>query len=303
MPVTVETICVDIGNSGMRCIRLRWPTDSAASVPRNHSTRVQATGTDDVPWEGEVLRVDWPSGTAATDVYGRDENAATALLVRTLTPWLQSVSGTFERRWLVSSVQRNMEAHLRRSAETLGAAAYRLVNYQDLHLNMAVEVPEQVGIDRLLAASAALDHFPGQRLIVIQAGSAITVDLVEPPRHYCGGAIMPGVPMMLRLLSRGADMLPEVAAGELLDLPALPGRNTTAAMTVGTSSAVVGGVQHLVARYRAQYGQRVPVVLSGGDGPRLTPHIAAPVHIIDHLVLRGLASLKTEGIRFDQTAD
>ena len=97
--------------------------------------------------------------------------------------------------------------------------------------------------------------------------------------------------MMLRLLSRGADLLPAVAAGELFDLPPLPGTNTIAAMTAGVSSAVVGGVQHLIARYRDQLGADTPVVLSGGDGPRLGPHLGPDVIVVDHLVLRGLAQI------------
>jgi pantothenate kinase type III len=96
------------------------------------------------------------------------------------------------------------------------------------------------------------------------------------------------------LLGRGADLLPAVAAGELFDLPPLPGTNTVAAMTAGVSSAVVGGVQHLVARYRGQSGEDTPVVLSGGDGPRLAPHLGSNVIVVDHLVLRGLAQISRE---------
>ncbi len=97
--------------------------------------------------------------------------------------------------------------------------------------------------------------------------------------------------MMLRLLSTAADLLPQVAAKELLRLPPLPGRNTAAAMNAGVCSAVVGGVQHLVSRYREQYGEETLVVISGGDGPLLRPHLTEPVQVIDHLVLRGLAML------------
>ena len=95
--------------------------------------------------------------------------------------------------------------------------------------------------------------------------------------------------MMLRLLSRAADLLPDVVAEELLELPDLPGRDTVAAMAVGASGAVVGGVQHLIARYRAGRVPAVPVVLSGGDGPRLAPHLSGPTFSLDQLVLRGLA--------------
>lgn len=292
MPSTVETICVDIGNSGMRCVRV---SGSSALSPTAH-----------VPWLGEVLRVDW-SGKLARDGGAHiDEQAVIASMLAALRPWLATGVGqttqptvtqfsemkpAVQRRWLVSSVQRSMEAALRSCVSELGAYDYRLVTHCDLKLEIAVEYPDQVGVDRLLAASAAQEASPGRSLIVIQAGSAITVDWIEPPRRYCGGAILPGVPMMLRLLSHAADLLPEVAARELFELPSLPGKNTSAAMTLGVSSAVVGGVQHLIERYRQRHGSDTLVVLSGGDGPRLTPHIAQPVQVIDHLVLRGLARL------------
>lgn len=271
------TICVDIGNSGMRCAR--YSGEDTLTHPF---------------WLGEILRFDWPKEN--------DSQALDAALTGRLAEWLEASSQegsaandrhglVGQYRWVVSSVQRARESCLRGCLDRLEQHHYRLVSYRDVPWQIDVANPDQLGIDRLLAAFAAAAHYPDQPLIVIQAGSAITVDWIEPPNRYRGGAIMPGVPMMLRLLSRAADLLPEVAANELLELPPLPGKDTTAAMTAGVSSAVVGGVQHLIERYRGQYGRRTSVILSGGDGPKLTPHIQPPVAVVDHLVLRGLARL------------
>lgn len=261
----VSTVCVDIGNSGMRCVLV-------PSSPHANTT---------TPWLGEILRIDWPAE--------HDADAIKSLIKHAVSAWLKPHA--FPTRWLVSSVQRTMEGYLRTVAGDLKAIRYHRVDYRDLKLDVQVDYPDKVGIDRLLAALAASEQSPHEPTIVIQAGSAITVDWFQPPRTFCGGAIMPGVPMMLRLLSKAADLLPEVAAKELLNLPPLPGKNTTAAMNAGASSAVVGGVQHLVARYREQYGQDTLVVISGGDGPLLSPHIDEPIKVVDHLVLRGLALL------------
>lgn len=261
-----QIICVDIGNSGLRCARL---VDGAV---------------------GEVLRIDWPVHFSTSDTADHHADGPPFLVDR-LTNWLSGFAPeSTQSRWLVSSVQRTIESHLRRCVERLGGE-YRLVTYTDLAIEVRVDQPERVGIDRLLAAQAAMTQSPARPLIVIQAGSAITVDLVEHRNQFSGGAILPGVPIMLRLLSSAADLLPQVAAIELFELPPLPGKNTSAAMSAGTSSAVVGGVQHLVARYREQCGLQTPVILSGGDGPRLAPHIPGPLLVVDHLVLRGLAIL------------
>lgn len=285
MTTDVETICVDIGNSGLRCVRV------PAGAARRSLLRPEA-----LPWEGDVLRISWPIGVSQPIVgdAAADSEHAQAYLMQALEPWLNVSTNEHAgagRRWIVSSVQRTIAAHLRACTERLGASEFHLVTHTDLNLQVAVDHPEQVGIDRLLAAKAALRHSSASHMVVIQAGSAITVDWVERPNCFRGGAIMPGVPMMLRLLSRGADLLPAVAAGELFDLPPLPGTNTIAAMTAGVSSAAVGGVQHLIARYREQFGADTPVLLSGGDGPRLAPHLGSNVIVVDHLVLRGLAEI------------
>ncbi len=268
----LATVCVDIGNSGMRCVLV--PATPCAT----HTT---------TPWQGELLRFDWMADWT--------DEAIRPAMEQAIGRWLKPYA--VETRWLVSSVQRTMESHLRAVIEAFHPLGYQLVTYRDLNCDVAVDQPDKVGIDRLLAALAASEYAPGQPLIVIQAGSAITVDWFEPPRRFSGGAIMPGLPMILRLLSKAADLLPEVAAKELLSLPPLPGKNTTAAMNAGASSAVVGGVQHLVARYRQQFGRESLVVISGGDGPLLSPHVEGPVQVVDHLVLRGLASLCRQDIK------
>ena len=99
--------------------------------------------------------------------------------------------------------------------------------------------------------------------------------------------------MVLRLLGQAADLLPELEARELVELPPLPGRNTEAAMLAGVASGLVGGVQHLVQRYRQQHAQSLPIVISGGDGPLLLPHLPPPVYEIPQLVLEGLRLLTT----------
>ncbi len=288
--VRAHTVCVDIGNSGMRCVLVPPTPNVQAHVATNAPTTT--------PWIGQLLRVDWP---AAQDDSPADAPLSTHrgepvgksiahMMEQSLGQWLQELPAP--GRWLVSSVQRTMEGHLKSVVDKCYSASdYRLVTHGDLGLEVQVDFPDKVGIDRLLAALAAASQVPDQPLIVIQAGSAITVDWFEPPQTFGGGAIMPGVPMMLRLLSTAADLLPAVAAKELLNLPPLPGKNTAAAMNAGASSAVVGGVQHLVTRYRDQFGARTMVVMSGGDGPLLSPHVTGPLTIIDHLVLRGLAEI------------
>lgn len=196
--------------------------------------------------------------------------------------------------WLVSSVRRDalcvLEQYVLQRVQAQSVNdLWRVITRHAIPLSVDVLEPDRVGVDRLLAASAAASRFPQRPLIVMQVGSAMTVDLVRDPNVFGGGAILPGVPMMLRLLGQAADLLPTIDADELTDLPPLPGRNTEQAMRCGTASALVGGAQHLVNRYRQTYGSSTLVVLSGGDGTRLAHHLLPPIEVVPHLVLHGLA--------------
>ncbi len=129
----------------------------------------------ETPWSGDLLRIDWADVKDTGDLKGT--------LKQALADWLPSSASPSS--WLVSSVQRSMESHLREIVSET-ASAYRLVNYRDLGLTVEVDEPDKVGIDRLLAVTAAAVHIPDQPLIVIQAGSAITIDWFEPPACFVG---------------------------------------------------------------------------------------------------------------------
>lgn len=266
---------VDIGNSGLRISELQLASATLGQTKRIDWRHNDSTRDDRIryrPHESDWLR-------ELDDYLGPQAE-----------PWV----------WCVSSVRRDAAAVLNEAVRKSGHT-FRAISFRDLPLSVHVEEPAKVGIDRLLAAVAAnaidaADRHDRAPLIVIQAGSAVTVDLVfasagkERP-SFEGGAILPGVPMMLRLLGQAADMLPEVDADELLDLPPLPGKNTEQAMRCGSASALVGGVLHLIERYRNSYGSEVPVIMSGGDGMRIAQYIDPPLQVVSHLVQRGLLAV------------
>ncbi|MBX3420350.1 MAG: type III pantothenate kinase [Pirellulaceae bacterium] len=270
-----QRLAVDIGNSGARVVRLPLDPQAPLATP---------------------LRINWLRFVKSNgqETYAPDDERWTSQL----EPLIDSRQNT---QWWISSVNRPATAVLQRFLQSVPCQTMQVVDYRSIPLRVDVDLPHQVGIDRLLAALAASRVVQQRPAIVIQAGSAVTVDLVirvddqhaEPNRHdaFQGGAILPGVPMILRLLGSAADLLPEVEASELMVLPPLPGRNTQAAMLAGASSSLVGGVRHLVDRYRMQYGPQVPIVLSGGDGPVLAPHLDGPIVEVPQLVLQGLRTL------------
>lgn len=155
----------------------------------------------------------------------------------------------------------------------------------DWGLHIAYDDPVQLGVDRLAAAAAAHRADPGAA-VVVDAGTALTVDAIDAEGTFRGGAMAPGLRLGLNALSAGTSLLPQV---EFAGAPPLLGRNTADGLRSGALHGSAALVEGLCSRMAAALDSRVAVFLTGGDGPLLQPHIAA-IHTCDpDLVLRGLA--------------
>jgi type III pantothenate kinase len=180
-------------------------------------------------------------------------------------------------------------------------------------LLIEVDFPEKVGIDRLLNAMAANQlRRVGQAAVVISSGTATTVDYMSPSGAFCGGAILPGFELSARALHEYTALLPLIPLDVVLEAPPDEiGRNTQAALQSGLYWGHVGSVRELLRRFlhRATVDQQAAsepaerhlgnitadelplVLLTGGGGPLLQPHLAGTVRLEPHLPLQGLALL------------
>ncbi|TVQ31849.1 MAG: type III pantothenate kinase [Phycisphaeraceae bacterium] len=178
-----------------------------------------------------------------------------------------------------------------RLAEELGKATkeriYRIGPEVPIPMDHTVDDVSATGQDRLLAAFAAFNH-AGQACVVVDAGTAITVDFVDGVGVFHGGAIGPGVKMMLRSLHQGAAQLPELEPVRPDENDAY-GRNTTQAMLNGVFYGARGMVRALAERYAEHYGAYPQVIATGGDARLLFEGDELIEHIVDDLVLRGVA--------------
>ncbi|HKW15566.1 MAG TPA: type III pantothenate kinase [Candidatus Krumholzibacteria bacterium] len=162
-----------------------------------------------------------------------------------------------------------------------------------LPVKIATRRPARVGVDRICAACGALAG-GGRNAIVVDAGSAITVDLVLDNR-FLGGLIMPGPQMMLSAMHRFTAQLPDLA---LTDDSALPFDDTAPAMrtgvVVGSAGAIEGAVEHL---RRKAGGRRIPVYLTGGHARRLQNRLPSGWKYKPDLMLIGLAAIARANLR------
>lgn len=123
---------------------------------------------------------------------------------------------------------------------------------------------ETVGQDRLLCAIGAFGIVK-QACIVVDMGTAITVDFVDGEGVFHGGAILPGVNMMLESLSESTAHLPAIKYTKPSTPGNEPAKQTDEAMLLGVYAAVSGSIRFLAERY-AQFYEGYPQVLAtGGD--------------------------------------
>ncbi len=151
----------------------------------------------------------------------------------------------------------------------------------DLPVKVEYASPERLGADRVAVAVGAW-HFYGDQadtVVVVDAGTAVTVDLVRQGKYH-GGAILPGIDMMTDALHRRAAQLPQVTRRTK---PQFPGKGTEQSIAAGVYAAVAGAVDFLWHRYTKR-AKRGVLVMTGGDAERISPLVKAP-HLVDPLLL------------------
>ncbi|WP_022836151.1 type III pantothenate kinase [Salisaeta longa] len=195
-----------------------------------------------------------------------------------------------ERIGLVSVVP---EARARLTAVLAARFACPLVTVTPalpLPFTMAYETPDTLGADRVAAAAGGWARYrvPGRPLLVIDAGTAITYEVLTADGCYRGGAIAPGPALMARALHDRTAQLPEVP---LAPPPDVIGASTNAALQSGIVWGAVESVRGMIARYTRRLDAPPVVVLTGGGHPLLAPHLDALDHVDPHLVLRGVQVL------------
>jgi type III pantothenate kinase len=165
--------------------------------------------------------------------------------------------------WAIADVVPDVRRTIQSWIDARADSAIVLRSYQQLPIEVRVDAPEGVGIDRLLNAVAAHGRTPGVPAVLIDVGSAVTVDWLDEAGAFRGGAIFPGFRLMAQALRAHTAKLPLVRLPK--DVPAPPGRDTTTAMQAGIAWAVAGGVFAVARHYLRQAGGRAVVYLTGGD--------------------------------------
>jgi len=177
---------------------------------------------------------------------------------------------------LIAALEKDLDAPVRRVADDLPIA-----------IEHSLGPGHTTGQDRLLAALGAYDGLK-QACVVVDAGTAITVDFVDGAGVFHGGAIAPGAQMMLDALAARTAALPALetappAGGEPY------AKTTPDAMRRGVTAAGRGLVRVMLEAYAERYGAYPVVIATGGDAERLFEGDEIVERVVPHLELRGIA--------------
>lgn len=194
--------------------------------------------------------------------------------------------------WCIASVNRNKCQDLQNwLAANRPLDRHRELNYRDVGLRIELPHPNKVGIDRLCAALAAQRRAPLHSCIVIDAGTAITVDAVSSDGTFLGGTIFLGPQGALDCLAQVTDALPK------LDLSSLPrnvdalGTSTESAMLTGTILSAAAGIDEIVRRQKEVVGDDAHVFITGGTASELRRYLRTECTHVEQLVLEGIATV------------
>lgn len=146
--------------------------------------------------------------------------------------------------------------------------------------------PQQLGTDRWAALIAAWNqcHAP---CVVVNAGTALTVDALSGEGIFLGGLIVPGLALMRASLHQGTAAVGAMP-GQWRDFPVA----TADAVHSGALAAMAGAVQHMLRQLAVREGRPPLCLLGGGDAQALAAVLDGPVQLAPHLVLQGLFLLE-----------
>lgn len=218
-------------------------------------------------------------------------------------PWdelfVDRATGPQPRGVIVGSNQRGVDQVVSDWPDWLQKPAV-IRNSESFRIDINVDEPRRVGLDRLLNAVAAdAVRIAAEEAIIVDCGTATTVDLVSSSGSFCGGAILPGFTLSARALNQYTEVLPLISMNELFELPPSEdchpalGTNTQAAIMSGVFWGQIGAVRELINRlsnHERSNGdnETAPKILLTGGGARLlVPYFANARHC-PYLPLQGL---------------
>ena len=237
-------------------------------------------------FEGRESRGEWRIETKQ----GRTADEYTAWLSHLLS--LSDLSLQQIDDVIIASVVPSVTDHLKRFANHNLKCQPMVIGEPNIKLGVTVDIdmPSQVGADRLVNAQAAA-MTASLPAVILDFGTATTFDLIKPGPIYAGGVIAPGIALSAKALTQAAARLPEIDITPFGDDLPIIGRDTQAAMRAGIFWGYVAMIEGVITRIQKSQTSPISVIATGGLAHLFAPHIEAITEVDNHLTMRGLLEI------------
>ena len=235
------------------------------------------------------IRVYICGGDAVSDpyVFPSDRGMTSADIEARLRSFPAIADGLFDGAVFCSVVKELDEALSGALSRITGCEAIRVSSSINTGFEIRYDPASSLGADRIANAAGAFASYPGENLLVVDAGTAVTFCVLLAERIFDGGLIVPGTGLAAKSLSM-TSRLPVVGVD---DAAPLVGRNTRDGIAGGILHGWAAMIDGLAARIEERYARPFRLVLTGGCAPILSPHIRRAHTADTALTVRGLLRL------------
>ena len=185
---------------------------------------------------------------------------------------------------VMSSVRSDITAVVKKE---LSFVPIKVLSLKDVeHSKINYETPRTLGMDRYLGCLGAVTH-SSKAVVVIDSGSACTIDYMSSDEVYMGGVIMPGLEILLNIFATKAPELPIVDSR----IPnTWPGKSTETSLQWGQVGLFIDGINASIERYRTTFGD-FDLHLTGGDAKKIEGLLKEETRVRPHLIFEGMERL------------
>jgi len=252
----------------------------------NTNTHVGLANSRRVVKQADIPTAGWFNGTAAKLVrkftgHARLDGAVLCSVVPRATPKVKEFIAQLGAP-STRSARKKMRQHA--GSET-GVPMLELTSQTLVGIGIDYPKPDTIGPDRLANAIAARHHF-GAPVVVLDFGTAVTLDVVNRAGNYAGGIIAPGLAAMTDYLHEKTALLPRI---KIREIKTSIGKSTEEAMLVGAVHGYRGLVRELIGELKRELKvKRLPVVATGGYAKLMASKLPEISAVEPNLTLEGL---------------
>lgn len=164
-----------------------------------------------------------------------------------------------------------------------------------LYLNHATSLPVRIlyqsvqtlGVDRIAAAVGAYSIFKNSPCLIIDAGTAITIDILNANGEYLGGAISPGIDIRFKALHQFTGKLPLLKRNDEINYP---GKTTEESIQTGVILGIINEIEKYINDFLEKY-PKGKTIITGGDSLYLVKFIKKTIFAEPNLVVKGLINI------------